>query len=154
MSCCLNTCSVRDMAEQKAIGKMGMLARLREARPEMVFGYLGCMAQSRGAELVKGLGHVDLVVGTQKFHRVADYVDEILAQRRERSMDDPRFSIVDTGGRGRLAGDDPRSHAGAAAGDGVRLHHARVQHALHVLHRALHARGGAEPGHRRRSWRR
>lgn len=93
----LNTCSVRDMAEQKAIGKMGMIRRLREARPHMVFGFLGCMAQSRGAELVRGQGHVDLVVGTQKFHRVADYVDEIFARRGQGSMDDPRFSIVDTG---------------------------------------------------------
>jgi tRNA-2-methylthio-N6-dimethylallyladenosine synthase len=93
----LNTCSVRDMAEQKAIGKMGMMGRLREARPHMVFGFLGCMAQSRGAELVRGQGHVDLVVGTQKFHRVAEYVDEIFARRSQGSMDDPRFSIVDTG---------------------------------------------------------
>jgi tRNA-2-methylthio-N6-dimethylallyladenosine synthase len=93
----LNTCSVRDMAEQKAIGKMGMMSRLRDARPHMVFGFLGCMAQSRGAELVRGMGHVDLVVGTQKFHRVADYVDEIFARRGQGSMDDPRFSIVDTG---------------------------------------------------------
>ncbi len=93
----LNTCSVRDMAEQKALGKMGMLGRLREARPRMVFGFLGCMAQSRGAELVREVGHVDLVVGTQKFHRVAEYVDEIFARRSGRSMDDPRFSIVDTG---------------------------------------------------------
>ena len=93
----LNTCSVRDMAEQKAIGKMGMMSRLRQARPHMVFGFLGCMAQSRGEELLRGLGHVDLVAGTQKFHRVADYVDEIFARRSRRSMDDPRFSIVDTG---------------------------------------------------------
>ena len=92
----LNTCSVRDMAEQKAIGKMGMMARLREDRPRMVFGFLGCMAQSRGGELVRDVGHVDLVVGTQKFHRVADYVDEIFARRGSGSMDDPRFSIVDT----------------------------------------------------------
>ncbi len=94
----LNTCSVRDMAEQKAIGKMGMLSRLRERKPEMVFGFLGCMAQSRGDELVRDLGHVDLVVGTQKFHKVADYVDELLARKRalsEKVLDDVRFSIVD-----------------------------------------------------------
>jgi tRNA-2-methylthio-N6-dimethylallyladenosine synthase len=95
----LNTCSVRDMAEQKALGKLGMLARLRENKPEMVFGLLGCMAQSRGAELVRDVGHVDLVVGTQKFHRVADYVEELVERKRalrERVMDDVRFSIVDT----------------------------------------------------------
>jgi tRNA-2-methylthio-N6-dimethylallyladenosine synthase len=109
----LNTCSVRDMAEQKAIGKMGMMGKLRRNKPELVFGFLGCMAQSRGEELVRNLPQVDLVVGTQKFHRVADYVDELLAQKREArnaergteskiqnqksKMDDARFSIVDVG---------------------------------------------------------
>jgi len=88
----LNTCSVRDMAEQKAIGKMGMVARLREKRPHMVFGFLGCMAQSRGAALLETSPHIDLVVGTQKFHRVAEYVDNLIS----RKLDDPRFSIVDT----------------------------------------------------------
>ena len=78
----LNTCSVRDMADQKALGKMGMLGRLAKERPHMVFGFLGCMAQARGASLLKDLPHVDLVVGTQKFHRVADYVDELVARRR------------------------------------------------------------------------
>ena len=91
----LNTCSVRDMAEQKAIGKMGMLGRLRETKPHVVFGFLGCMAQSRGAELVRDVAHVDLVVGTQKFHRVANYLDEIFERKRAARMDDPRFSIVD-----------------------------------------------------------
>jgi len=94
----LNTCSVRDMAEQKALGKMGMLARLRKGKPEMVFGFLGCMAQSRGQELVRDLGHVDLVVGTQKFHRVADYVDQIWQRKvrlHENLMDDGRYAIVD-----------------------------------------------------------
>ena len=100
-----NTCSVRDMAEQKALGKMGMLGRMRKRRPETVFGFLGCMAQARGAELLKQIPHLDLVVGTQKFHRVGDYVDDLVARKRatlvtvvERSlnrMDDLRFSIVD-----------------------------------------------------------
>ena len=100
----LNTCSVRDMADQKALGKMGMLGRLAKERPHMVFGFLGCMAQARGASLLKDLPHVDLVVGTQKFHRVADYVDELIQKKNgrarppgapHRAMDDLRFSIVD-----------------------------------------------------------
>jgi tRNA-2-methylthio-N6-dimethylallyladenosine synthase len=92
----LNTCSVRDMAEQKALGKMGMLGRQAKQRPEKVFGFLGCMAQARGEELLKLVPHLDLVVGTQKFHRVADYVDEVVERKRHRRMDDLRFSIVDT----------------------------------------------------------
>src|SRR3989442_12420436 len=94
----LNTCSVRDMADQKALGKMGMLGRIANERPHAVFGFLGCMAQARGAALLKNLPHVDLVVGTQKFHRVEDYVDDALERKRTRRMDDPRFSIVDVDG--------------------------------------------------------
>jgi tRNA-2-methylthio-N6-dimethylallyladenosine synthase len=109
----LNTCSVRDMADQKALGKMGMLRRMAKERPHVVFGLLGCMAQARGASLLKDLPHVDLVIGTQKFHRVADYVGELVARKKSRisqnaerlssnvqcsienRMDDLRFSIVD-----------------------------------------------------------
>src|SRR5262245_17837808 len=100
----LNTCSVRDMADQKALGKMGMLGRLAKERPHVVFGFLGCMAQARSESLLKDLPHVDLVVGTQKFHRVADYVDELVTKKavraavapyQKRALDDLRFSIVD-----------------------------------------------------------
>ena len=101
----LNTCSVRDMADQKALGKMGMLGRVAKDRPHVVFGFLGCMAQARGESLLKNLPHVDLVVGTQKFHRVADYVEELVVRKHQvvagiadpghRRIDDPRFSIVD-----------------------------------------------------------
>src|SRR6185295_2129166 len=81
----LNTCSVRDMADQKALGKMGMLGYLAKERPEVVFGFLGCMAQARGESLLKNLPHIDLVVGTQKFHHVADYVEEIVARKTDRT---------------------------------------------------------------------
>ena len=100
----LNTCSVRDMADQKALGKMGMLGRIAKERPHVVFGFLGCMAQARGESLLKNLPHVDLVVGTQKFHRVPDYVEELVGKKaarseigpyQKRAMDDLRFSIVD-----------------------------------------------------------
>src|SRR5437016_6064953 len=89
----LNTCSVRDLAEQKALGKMGLLGSQLRNRP-VVYGFLGCMAQSRGLSLLKDVPHLNLVVGTQKFHRVAEYVDQALEQMA-RPMDDVRFSIVD-----------------------------------------------------------
>lgn len=71
----LNTCSVRDFAEQKAIRKMENLAVLKRKKPQLVLGFLGCMAQSRGAELLKKLPNLDLVIGTQQVHRAADYVE-------------------------------------------------------------------------------
>ena len=84
----LNTCSVRDFAEQKAIGKMqNIAADVRKNRPDVVLGFLGCMAQSRGQELIDRLPDVDLVLGTQKFHHAADYLDEILAGHRDKIVD-------------------------------------------------------------------
>lgn len=84
----LNTCSVRDNAEQTALGKMrALIGEAKKTRPEQVFGFLGCMAQSRGKELIDRLPDVDLVLGTQKFHRAAGYLDEILAGRREKVVD-------------------------------------------------------------------
>src|SRR5438093_2043055 len=84
----LNTCSVRDLAEQKALRKMeNVAAEMRRSRPNVVLGFLGCMAQSRGRELIDRLPDVDLVVGTQKFHRTADYLDDLLAGRRDKVVD-------------------------------------------------------------------
>jgi tRNA-2-methylthio-N6-dimethylallyladenosine synthase len=78
----LNTCSVRDMAEQKAIGKMRTLAGRKNRRHHQVIGFLGCMAQSRGATILEELPGVDLVLGTQKFHEVGRRVDELLGATR------------------------------------------------------------------------
>ena len=89
----INTCSVRDQAEQKALGKMGMLGARQRHRPHVVYGFMGCMAQSRGQELFAKLPHLDLVVGTQKYHRVFEYVDTILQQRLEARMDDPALAL-------------------------------------------------------------
>src|SRR6266849_5636596 len=84
----LNTCSVRDAAEQKAIGKMQNLAAdVRKNRPDVVLGFMGCMAQSRGQQLIDKLPDVDLVIGTQKFHRTAEYLDDIFAGKRDKVVD-------------------------------------------------------------------
>lgn len=103
----LNTCSVRDQAEQKAIGKMqNLVNKARKHGRETIYGFLGCMAQSRGAELLAKPG-VDLVIGTQKFHRTAEYVDEILAGNRENVVD-----VEDeAGSEGKI-----REHVGGFAG--------------------------------------
>src|SRR5436190_144167 len=84
----LNTCSVRDLAEQKALRKMeNVAAEIRRNRPNVVLGFMGCMAQSRGQELIDRLPDVDLVIGTQKFHRTTDYLDDLLAGRRDKVVD-------------------------------------------------------------------
>ena len=90
----INTCSVRDQAEQKALGKMGMMGKYRERRDHVVYGFMGCMAQSRGSELFERVPHLDLVVGTQKYHRVFDYVDSILNRRLQTRMDEVGVEMV------------------------------------------------------------
>ncbi len=77
----LNTCSVRDAAEQKALGKAGYVVQRKKRNPDFVLGILGCMAQNRGAEILERLPDVDLVIGTQKFHQVPGYLDNIRAAR-------------------------------------------------------------------------
>ncbi len=93
----LNTCSVRDMAEQKAIGKMAHVQNKikKKKKSNLVLGFMGCMAQSRGSELTDLLPGVNLVVGTQKYHRVADHIDRLLG-RSGGDIDDLRSSIIDT----------------------------------------------------------
>ena len=89
----VNTCSVRDQAEQKALGKMGRMGVHRQRKPHVVYGYMGCMAQSRGSELFENIPHLDVVVGTQKYHKVFEHVDGILKRRMEMRMDDPEHSL-------------------------------------------------------------
>ncbi len=93
----INTCSVRDQAEQKALGKMGLMGKHRRNRPHLVYGFMGCMAQSRGSELFGSIPHLDLVVGTQKYHKVVEHVDTMVRAREESQMDDLRFSLTDVG---------------------------------------------------------
>jgi len=77
----LNTCSVRDAAEQKALGKAGYVNHRRRKNPDFVLGILGCMAQNRGETILEKLPDLDLIVGTQKFHLVPDYLDNIRAAK-------------------------------------------------------------------------
>ena len=75
----LNTCSVREQAEQKAIGKAGYITAKKRKKPNLILGIMGCMAQNKGDSLVDTLPDLDLVIGTQKFHRVPDHLDHMIA---------------------------------------------------------------------------
>src|SRR6185369_1634605 len=64
-----------------------LAVEVRRNRPDVVLGFMGCMAQSRGRELIDRLPDVDLVLGTQKFHRAAEYLDDIFTGRRDKIVD-------------------------------------------------------------------
>lgn len=59
----LNTCSIREKAEQKLRSEVGRLGLLKKKRPELVIGVAGCVAQQEGERLLKGLPQIDLVIG-------------------------------------------------------------------------------------------
>lgn len=77
-----NTCSVRDHAEERTWSWVGELKRVKEQRPDLVVGVMGCMAQRVEDEIFKRAGHVDLVAGTRQFHLLPRMVAELNERRR------------------------------------------------------------------------
>ena len=80
----VNTCSVREQAEIKAIGKLGNVIKWRKSQGANflpVVGVTGCMAQNLGAKLVKILPDLDFIAGARKTHKVADIAIEYYNKR-------------------------------------------------------------------------
>jgi len=78
----INTCSVRGHAEEKVLSHLGNLKHIKESRPELVVGVIGCMAQRLGAEL---LGHkaVDIVCGPAQIPQITSLVTEALQEKKK-----------------------------------------------------------------------
>ncbi len=74
----LNTCSIRDNAEQRIYGRIGNLKTLKQNKPELVLGILGCMAERLRKDLVEDKKTVDLVVGPDEYRRLPEYIDVAL----------------------------------------------------------------------------
>lgn len=81
-----NTCSVRDQAERKAIGKITFMKKYKKHKPELIIGVIGCMAQHRGNELLEKIPHLDFALGTGQLHRLLDVVEKIRNERQKISM--------------------------------------------------------------------
>ena len=77
-----NTCSVREQAERKAIGKIEFMKKYKKFKPGLVIGAIGCMAQNRGEELLAKIPHLDFVLGTGKLHLLVETVEKVRAERR------------------------------------------------------------------------
>ena len=78
----LNTCAIREKAEEKVFSKLGELKRLKATRPEMVIGVMGCMAQLQQATIFRRAPHVDLVFGSPAIARVGDLVERARREGR------------------------------------------------------------------------
>ena len=86
----LNTCSIREKAQEKVFSELGRWRRLKERRPELVIGVGGCVASQEGDALAKRAPVVDIVFGPQTLHRLPGMVERVRAQSR-----DNRRPVVD-----------------------------------------------------------
>ncbi|HYH80081.1 MAG TPA: tRNA (N6-isopentenyl adenosine(37)-C2)-methylthiotransferase MiaB, partial [Longimicrobium sp.] len=73
----VNTCAIRDHAEQRVIGRVGQLQQVRETRPDVVIGVTGCMAQRLGEQLFRKDGGVDLVMGPDAYRQLPQKLAEL-----------------------------------------------------------------------------
>ncbi|MDQ6986722.1 MAG: tRNA (N6-isopentenyl adenosine(37)-C2)-methylthiotransferase MiaB [Mariprofundaceae bacterium] len=77
----INTCSVREQAEEKVYSELGRYRLLKEQRPDMIIGVGGCVAQQEGERIMKRAPCVDMVFGPQTYHKLPQMVKKI---RRDR----------------------------------------------------------------------
>lgn len=88
-----NTCSVRDLAERKVMGKIGLLGR--NTQSQAIIGVTGCMANAKKDALFQKLPHIDFVLGTNNIHDLNHVLDEVLASGKQsiRTADHFEFEL-------------------------------------------------------------
>lgn len=84
-----NTCSIRDLAERKVMGKIGQLGRKSKNRP--LIGVTGCMAMAKKEGLFKKLPNIDFVLGTNNITDLDSILDEVLETDTQKARLDDRF---------------------------------------------------------------
>ena len=72
----LNTCSIREKAQEKVFHQLGRWKRLKKKNPNLVIGVGGCVASQEGAEIGRRAPYVDLVFGPQTLHRLPDMMEQ------------------------------------------------------------------------------
>jgi tRNA-2-methylthio-N6-dimethylallyladenosine synthase len=89
----LNTCSIREKAEDKVFSDLGRLRELKKLKPDLLIGVGGCVASQEGQQIISRAPYVDVVFGPQTLHRLSD----LLTQRREtgRSQVDISFPEIE-----------------------------------------------------------
>lgn len=72
----INTCSIREKAQEKVFSQLGRWRKLKEKKPELVIGVAGCVASQEGEDIIKRAPFVDLVFGPQTIHRLSTMLDK------------------------------------------------------------------------------
>jgi tRNA-2-methylthio-N6-dimethylallyladenosine synthase len=79
----INTCAVRQKAEDKALTLVGRLALLKRRNPDLITGVLGCVAQNQGVDLLAHFPHLDLVIGPRNIHHIDELISKIRKKRNK-----------------------------------------------------------------------
>jgi len=92
----MNTCSVREKAEEKVYSELGRYRLLKEARPDMIIGVGGCVGQQEGERIQQRAPYVDMVFGPQTYHKLPEMVKQIRRERvRLTEIDMPEIEKFD-----------------------------------------------------------
>ncbi|MDO8705194.1 MAG: tRNA (N6-isopentenyl adenosine(37)-C2)-methylthiotransferase MiaB [Sulfuricaulis sp.] len=78
----LNTCSIREKAQDKVFSQLGRWRELKATRPDLIIGVGGCVASQEGAAIIRRAPYVDLVFGPQTLHRLPEMLDGVLTHHR------------------------------------------------------------------------
>ena len=137
----VNTCSVREKAEEKVFSLLGRWRELKEENPNLIIGVGGCVASQEGAEILKRAPFVDIVFGPQTLHRLPELIGKVrTGTPRVVDVSFPEIEKFDQIPQPKTS----REH-------GVPVRHGRLQQSVLVLHRADYARQGDQPAARRRA---
>jgi tRNA-2-methylthio-N6-dimethylallyladenosine synthase len=99
----LNTCAIREKAEEKVFSQLGVLKRLKQRRPDLILGVMGCMAQLQQARIQERAPYVDLVFGSPAIARVGELIARVKGGERAilETRESPLVKITATPERAR-----------------------------------------------------
>ncbi|MBI5560295.1 MAG: tRNA (N6-isopentenyl adenosine(37)-C2)-methylthiotransferase MiaB [Deltaproteobacteria bacterium] len=82
----VNTCSIRDKAEQKVYSALGRFKRLKDKNPALLIGVTGCVAQQKGSVLLEKAPYLDMVIGTHNIHNIPSVIKEVSGKKKRVSL--------------------------------------------------------------------
>ena len=121
----VNTCAIREHAERRVLGRVAQLNRLKQARPDVILGVTGCMAQRMGNSLLERAPYVDLVMGPDGYRSLPERITEIRRgsfasppgrpQRRRAAPPRVQLTVLDMDGGEHYEGLSLRRRSGVTA---------------------------------------
>ncbi len=91
----INTCSVRNHAEQRVLGRVSELNRLKQKNPDRLLGVLGCMAQRCGEKILENAPYVDLVMGPGSYRALPGTIDLLADEKQLAVLDNGRHETYE-----------------------------------------------------------